>query len=193
MSIARRSPVWHEEVVDEKEEIVWYAMRATYRRELSVKQTLDELSIESFIPMRYTIHLEKGRKKKRLVPVIHNLIFVHATPSVVKEIKGRIQHLQYMMHTVDGKKTPIIVPDNQMLPFIAITQTYDEKLLFLDPQNIDLVKGEKVRICGGALDGCEGRFIKVLGRKAKHLVISIQNIISVATAIVPAGCIEKIG
>lgn len=192
MRIAGNIQDIQDEVTNEKEKIVWYAMRATYRRELDVKKILDELSIESFIPMRYEIIVEKGRKKKRLVPIIHNLIFVHATLSVVKEVKGRIQHLQYMMHTVDGKKTPIIVPDNQMLPFITITQTYDEKLLFIQPQNVNLVKGEKVRICGGALNGCEGQFIKVQGRKAKHFVVSIQNIISVATAIIPACCIEKI-
>lgn len=173
MRIAGNIQDIQDEVTNEKEKIVWYAMRATYRRELAVKKILDELSIESFIPMRYEIIVEKGRKKKRLVPIIHNLIFVHATLSVVKEVT-------------------IIVPDNQMLPFITITQTYDEKLLFIQPQNVNLVKGEKVRICGGALNGCEGQFIKVQGRKAKHFVVSIQNIISVATAIIPACCIEKI-
>ena len=82
------------------------------------------------------------------------------------KLESRISHLHKIFYSaVDGKKTPIIVPDNQMHPFITITQTYDEKLLFIQPQNVNLVKGEKVRICGGALNGCEGRFIKVQGRK----------------------------
>ena len=108
MRIAGNIQDIQDEVTNEKEKIVWYAMRATYRRELAVKKILDELSIESFIPMRYEIIVEKGRKKKRLVPIIHNLIFVHATLSVVKEVKGRIQHLQYMMHTVDGTLSKIL-------------------------------------------------------------------------------------
>ena len=53
MRIAGNIQDIQDEVTNEKEKIVWYAMRATYRRELAVKKILDELSIESFIPMLY--------------------------------------------------------------------------------------------------------------------------------------------
>ena len=138
MRIAGNIQDIQDEVTNEKEKIVWYAMRATYRRELAVKKILDELSIESFIPMRYEIIVEKGRKKKRLVPIIHNLIFVHATLSVVKEVKGRIQHLQYMMHTVDGTLSKILCKweqDSVISFFLYLDSVFKDKYKLVHNQS----------------------------------------------------------
>ncbi|MBR6945883.1 MAG: UpxY family transcription antiterminator [Prevotella sp.] len=57
----------------------WFPMRVTYHRELKMKQFLDELGIENFIPMHYEIINTKGGRKRMLVPAIHNLIFVRTT------------------------------------------------------------------------------------------------------------------
>ena len=54
-------------------------MRVTYRRELDVKNLLDQQGVSSFIPMHYVIRMAKKRKVRELVPVVHNLIFIHIT------------------------------------------------------------------------------------------------------------------
>lgn len=103
-------------------------MRVTYRRELDVKNLLDQQGVSSFIPMHYVIRMAKKRKVRELVPVVHNLIFIHITQTDMKELKKDIPYLQYMTDSRSGEK--IIVPDGQMRDFIAVAVTYDEHLLF---------------------------------------------------------------
>ena len=64
----------------DKETEVWFAMRATYRRELEAMHLLEKANIGCFIPMQYKISICRGRKVRALVPVIRNLVFVHALP-----------------------------------------------------------------------------------------------------------------
>ena len=106
-------------------------MRVTYRRELDVKNLLDQQGVSSFIPMHYVIRMAKKRKVRELVPVVHNLIFIHITQTDMKELKKDIPYLQYMTDSRSGEK--IIVPDGQMRDFIAVAGTYDEHLLFFKP------------------------------------------------------------
>ena len=160
------------------EEIEWFAMRVTYRRELEVKRLLDEKGVENFIPMKYEKSARTGRK--RLVPVIHNLIFVRATASQIQEMKKPtcIPLLQYMMDQRLGKK--ITVPEKQMRQFIAVTGTYDETLRFFGPSEINFSKAQKVRITGEIFEGCEGVFVKVKGSRSKKVVVEIQGVVSVS-------------
>lgn len=174
------------------EEIVWYAMRVTYRRELDVKEVLDKELIESFIPMHYVLRTKHGRKKRVLEPVVHNLLFVHTTPSVVREVKSRIPHLQYMMRTTDDRRMPIIVPEGQMKHFISVAGTYDEQLLFLDPCELNLAKGTKVRIRGGVFDGREGIYMKIKGARDKRVVVAVPGVIAVAVATLHTSQVEPI-
>ena len=43
------------------EKTQWFAMRVTYRRELDVKNLLDQQGVSSFIPMHYVIRMAKKR------------------------------------------------------------------------------------------------------------------------------------
>ena len=54
------------------EKMQWFAMRATYRRGMQIKELLDRKGINNFIPMRYEIHLKNGRRRRELVPVIRS-------------------------------------------------------------------------------------------------------------------------
>ena len=93
----------------DKETEVWFAMRATYRRELEAMHLLEKANLGCFIPMQYKISIRRGRKVRALVPVIRNLVFVHARPSEVQRFKSQITYLQYITDTRSGQKI-IIFP-----------------------------------------------------------------------------------
>jgi hypothetical protein len=80
-------------MLDSEEKCVWFAMRATYRREMEAKKLLEAESLDTFIPMRYA-PVKGNNKKRELVPVIHNLIFVYARPSHIQSLKKSIPFLQ---------------------------------------------------------------------------------------------------
>ena len=134
---------------------------------------------------------KKGEKVRALVPVVHNLLFVHARPSDVQRVKSQVTYLQYITDTRSGQK--IIVPDGQMQRFIAVSGTYDDHLLYFQPDELNLSKGTKVRITGGEFEGQEGVFLKVKGARDRRVVIEIQGVIAVAMATIHPDLIEVIG
>ena len=136
------------------EKMQWFAMRATYRRGMQIKALLDKEGINNFIPMRYEVRIRNGRKRRELVPVISDLIFVHSVQSELQKVKFKLPYFQYMIDIRNGQK--IIVPDDQMRQFIAVAGTYDEHLIFFSPDEVNLRKGTKVRITGGDFEGYEG-------------------------------------
>ncbi|TGY07568.1 UpxY family transcription antiterminator [Bacteroides muris (ex Afrizal et al. 2022)] len=173
-----------------KESEVWFAMRATYRRELEAMHLLEKANFGCFIPMQYKISIRRGRKVRALVPVIRNLVFVHARPSEVQRFKSQITYLQYITDTRSGQK--IIIPDHDMQRFIAVAGTYNDHLLYFQPEELNLSKGTKVRITGGDFEGQEGVFLKVKGVRDRRVVIAIQGIIAVALATIHPDLIEVI-
>ncbi len=91
--------------------------------------------------MQYKISIKKGKKVRVLVPIIHNLIFIHACPSEVKRVKSMVAYLQYITDTRSGKK--IIIPDNEMQRFIAVAGTYSDHLYTFNPMNSTCPKEPK--------------------------------------------------
>lgn len=174
----------------EKDTEIWFAMRATYRREPDAMRLLEKENLGCFVPMQYKISIKKGKKVRALVPIIHNLIFVHARPSEVKRVKSQVTYLQYITDTRSGQK--IIVPDDQMQRFIAVSGTYNDHLLYFQPDELNLSKGTKVRVTGGDFEGQEGVFLKVKGARDRRVVIAIQGVIAVAMATIHPDLIEVI-
>ena len=172
------------------EKAIWYAMRATYRREPDAMRLLEEEHLGCFVPMQYKIVVKCGKKIRALVPVVHNLLFVHACPSDVKRVKSRVSYLQYITDTRSGRK--IIIPDVDMQRFIAVSGTYNDHLLYFQPDELNLSKGTRVRITGGDFEGHEGVFLKVKGARDRRVVIAIQGVIAVAMATIHPDLIEVI-
>lgn len=168
-------------------------MSAPYCKEREANRLLDKMNIENFIPMHYSVVLHRdGKKTRELIPAIHNLIFVKTTKTIIQEAKQQILFLQYYTRPENGKNVPIVVPEAQMRQFIVVCNTDNEKLIFLKPGEVDLKKGTKVRIHGGALDGIEGFFIKLQGVRDKRVVVQIDGITAVATAVVKSDLIEVV-
>lgn len=172
------------------EEPMWFAMCAPFCRELEAKRRLDDLCIENFVPMRYKVMTRCGVKKRELVPAVHNLIFVRATKSEIQERKREITILQYLTRRENSRNIPIVVPEAQMKQFITVCKNYNENLIFLKPEEIDLKKGTKVRIIGGTFDGVKGVFVKIKGVRQRRVVVLIEGLTAVATAEIKPDLIE---
>jgi len=174
-----------------REEKVWFAIRVTYNRELKVKEDLDTKGITCFVPMQYRREERGGVMVKRLVPSVHNLIFIYLTPTEMKEYKSTTDlPIRYIMSRGErGTRHPIIVPTREMENFIKVAGTYDEKLVYLNPDPGDFAKGERVRIIGGTFAGAEGIFVRVKGDR--RVVVNVEGLVAVATTFVHPSMIEK--
>lgn len=178
--------------ISEEDKIQWFAMSAPYCRELVAQELLNKYGIENFIPMRYKISEKRGRKVRELVPAIHNLIFAKTSKSIIQEVKTGVSYLQYRTMVKEGKNVPIVVPDAQMDQFIAVSKSLSDNLVYLQPEEVNLENGARVRILGGPFDGVEGVFVKVKGSRSKKVVVMLQGLTGIALTEVTKDLIQVV-
>lgn len=166
----------------------WFAMRAIFHREMAAKRLLEAEGVEHFIPMRRQTQTFRGRQVVRLVPAIRNLIFVHAEAETVKRVKARADYLQYIPDAATGRM--IVVPDDQMRRFIAVAGSYDDRLLWLRPEEVSWARGTRVRITGGPFCGQEGVLVKVKGARDRRVVVAVEGVVAIAMATIHPDLLE---
>ena len=177
--------------VESVEPVVWFAMSATFGRALKAKDFLESRSVHCFIPMKYDVVNDGKRGKvRKLVPAINNLLFVRTTRSNIQALKSEVDYLQYLTRPEGARRVPIIVPDHQMEQFITVCDSYNEKLVYLNPSEINLAKGTPVQIIGGMFDGIEGTFVKVEGVRNRRVAILVPGIAAVVIADITRGCLK---
>ena len=168
-------------------------MRVTYNRELLMKSHFDQLGIESFLPMKYAIG-DDGTGSERLVPAIHNLIFVHSsqeTLTALKMEKRDFSPLRYMMKHADGGETQImVVPDREMDNFIRATSSRNQSLFIVNDSEYFSKIGRMVRIT-------EGQFKDVVGvvkriKRNRCVVVRIQGVAAAVITNIPSRFLEEI-
>lgn len=174
----------------------WFPMRVTYHRELKIKEQLDILGIENFVPMRYELVETQQGRKRRLTPAVHNLIFVHSTQEVLTHLKmtrKECEPLRYMMKPVAENRSQseiITVPDREMENFMRVASVQDDSVMFLDYKDFIGKEGRRVRIVEGTFAGVEGVIKRI--KKNKHVVVQIEGIAAVAVTFVPPSLLQPI-
>lgn len=163
-------------------------MRVTYQRELKMKDHLDRLGIENFVPMRYEIIGKGEQSKYELTPAIHNLIFVRSTQEMLtflKMTRNELKPLRYIMKPAEnGMGQEIMrVPDRQMENFIRVASAGDDKVRFLEYGDFLAQPGRHVRVTNGYFAGVEGVIKRI--KNNKHVVVQIDGVAAVAIAYIP--------
>lgn len=161
-------------------QVQWFAMRATYHREMAVRTLLEQAGIECYLPIVQKLKMSHGRKVRVEAPLVSSLIFVHCDRDKLQRFKMKVPHLQYMTQHVGMRNEPIVVPQDQMDDFISVTKQNVDRLLFFKPGELDVKRGTPVRLHGGAFDGIQGSLMKVAGRRNKRVVIEVSGVVSVA-------------
>jgi transcription antitermination factor NusG len=159
-------------------------MYVSYSRELKVKEVLEDLSIDCYVPMRYELVEHEGVRHRELIPAIHNLIFVRSSQERLTELKMTNKTctlMQYMIAKprISQEQADIItVPDAQMKNFMRVADSHDEKVMFLEYTDFLDKEGKKVRIVDGNFMGVEGVIKRI--KKNKIVVVLLKGIAAVA-------------
>ena len=133
--------------VKESPELFWYAVRVTYSRELALKEYLDGECIENFIPMHYEYIVKNERRVRKLVPAVHNLVFIRSSRERIDRIKDEMGMTLPIRYIMDREsRQPIVVPTSQMRSFMAVAGSYDQQLVYLEPSAVAFHKGQRVRV-----------------------------------------------
>ena len=147
-------------MTDKKDIKRWFAVYVKSRSEKKVFKLLEDVGIESFLPLITRVKQWSDRKKKVEEPLFRSYLFVNITQKDyynVLNVPGVVKFITF-------NKQAVAVPDNQI---IAIKEYIND----IDLQDInydDFKEGELVRVKTGQMKGLIGRFVKING---KHRVI----------------------
>lgn len=179
-----------------RSERAWYPMRVTYGREVKVKEALDKLGIDNFLPMHYElVDPGDGNKRRLLVPAIHNLIFIYDSRediTLLKTTRREFQPLRYITkHFAESVADNILtVPETQMRNFMRVASVQDDSVMFLDNSDYLNRVGRHVLITEGYFAGVEGVVKRI--KKNKHVVVQLEGLAAVAVTYVPASCLRAL-
>ena len=169
----------------EQSTVRWFVMRA-HKSEKKAEESLAAAGgLEYYIPKTYVVREFHGKKTKRLVPVIPDMIFVHASQKQLVEFKKANNFLQFVVWHKSTGPEYLTVPDAQMTDFIRVSSHPEIDTLYLKPDEINIAQGARVRILGGDLDGVTGVFMKVKGKRNRRLVVMLDGILAVSADIAP--------
>ena len=161
----------------------WYALRATYSRELKVQAHLQEKGVRTFIPMMWQSSPARPGIQRKLVPAISNLVFVYWTregiDSYIRSF-GDARPVNYYWDRT--KEAPLTVPDKAMDDFIAIASTLDEDLIYLTEVSEKLREGQSVKVKEGPFKGVEGKIVRI--RKSRRVLVELPGMLAVASTYV---------
>ena len=169
------------------EPVRWYVLGAIFKREVKIRDDMRSRGFDCYVPLRYEIIKKPGNKKERkLVPAIHELLFVHSTKSAIQEYKDQLKDKLYFK-TIGrkGHRELMVVQDKDMENFMRVTQQVEENLTYYRPDEISFRVGDKIIIHGGVFDGVEGVLVRVPGKRSKQLVVSIPELAAVAVSLSP--------
>lgn len=145
----------------------WYALHTRARHERVVEHRLREQGMETFLPTVREVHKWSDRKKTVDVPLFSCYVFVRCALS--PEDRTRVYRVESALGFVGVRGAGMPIPDEQI-----------ESVRTLLSQTVPcrshpfLKVGQRVRVCGGALDGVEGVFLSENGDRS--LVISVDAI-----------------
>lgn len=170
----------------EKKQVHWFVMRAYKNEKLAEEKLSSSNGLEHFIPKHYAVRTYHGKKTRQLVPVIPSLLFVHASHSQITEFKQtQYNLLQFVVW--EGSKGPsyLIVSDEEMENFMKVATQMQEKIEYVNPEEINIKQGTFVRIHGGEMDGVTGYFMRVKGRRNRQLVILLKGVVAITAEVQP--------
>jgi ribosomal protein S4E len=177
-------------------DILWYVLYAANGKAVKLKPYLEAASIEYFFPMYYKDRKINGTTEYERItlPLVGNLIFAKSSKNildpVLKEAKLKLAISSDLYYRDYGDKRAITIPENRMQNFITVAKNIEEQVIYLSNEEINLAKGVKAKITGGAFAGAEGVIIRIKGNK--RLVVTIPNLFSVATNYIPTQFVQII-
>ena len=184
------------QIQKEEEFSHWYALRTTYGREKKAYDYLTAKGITAFYPTTNVVKLIKGKRKVVTESRLPNIFFAYGTEEQLKEYVFDNINLPflrfYYRHIHEGntiKKTPLIVPDNQM-DSLKIICAADADNTFVSLVKVPkFEKGQLVRVIDGAFKGVTGRVARWHGQQ--RVAVIVDDLVTVCTAYVPSAFLEK--
>jgi len=149
------------------EKLRWYALHTRARHERVVEHRLREQGMETFLPTVRETHRWSDRKKTVEVPLFSCYVFVRCVLN--SDDRTRVYRVESAHGFVGTRGAGIPIPDEQIE---SVRRVLSQPAPCRSHPFLKV--GQRVRVCGGAMDGVEGVFLSENGDQS--LVISVEVI-----------------
>lgn len=165
----------------------WFVMRDLKRRNSNVLaiHELTKAGLEVFSPMTQMIMTIGGRRQRREVPVIQDLLFVHEAKNNLDPFVEKNPTLQYRYLRGRTKDEPMTVRKDEMDKFIFAVNNVKTINYYKPGELTAAMYGKKVRIVGGILDRYEGRLLSIKGMRKRRLIVELSGFVTAAVEVEP--------
>lgn len=161
----------------------WFAARTRCGAELGVRDKLERLGTENWLPTELVPRTRGNRMYEH--PVLPGMIFVRATRRQACSLANDMGlPVRYLIDP--ATRTLLVVPDKQLEDFRRVLDLSLEEGGLVDRS---LALGDAVRVIKGALCGVEGRVLEFRGRT--YVVVGLLGS-WYARASVPRAWLERI-
>ena len=145
----------------------WFALQTRARHEKVVGQRLSDKGITTFLPLVRQVRRWSDRRKTVDLPLFTCYVFAKLVPG--NDERLRVLLIDGVLRVVGTRGRGIPIPEEQIESLRKLVQ---ERLPCCAHPFLKV--GQRVRICGGALDGVEGILVSQSGERT--LVISVDAI-----------------
>lgn len=164
----------------------WYAARTRYQLERRIKEELDRLHVECFVPFRKVTLERNGKRTEVERPLISGLVFVRADERTgLSLLSEHFLNLNYLRSRETGNL--LIIPDKQMEDFKFLVDFSEEAIQVI---NENSKRGDRVRVVKGEFAGVEGELVRIQGHN--RVVVRLEGLFSLAAADIPGRFLEWI-
>ena len=177
----------------------WYVIRATYERARQAHDYIngEDNDAQAYIAMHITRKTINGKRRTVKEPLIGNLLFVYCKEQQIEKYIRDTPALSYLRYYYDhcaqignGINPKMTVEFKQMMNFIRLTSIEDENIRKIDAEYVHYLSGDLVRITSGKFKNVVGRVARAAGQQ--RVIVELEGIALIATAYIPAACLEKV-
>ena len=169
----------------------WFAARTRDKQELAQRDYLLKLKEEQcldfdiYLPVQTEVRQLKYRRKKVVVPVIRNLLFVYATKELACDLPNHYGARLFYMRDLQTHSL-LVVPDKQMADFQFVMDLSPNAVSFDD---FTLAVGDRVQVIKGDFSGIEGEVL--IHESATYVVLRLLGLFA-AKIQVPKSYLKKL-
>ena len=164
----------------------WFVMRDLKRwnAQCPAYKQLQDLGITVFTPMIWKLIQIHGKRIRKQVPFMQDMLFVFDSRQVIDPIVERIPTLQYRFLRGTYRE-PMTVRNEDMERFIKAVGLTENPRYYTPEELTPAMVGKKVRVIGGPLDNYEGRLQKMQGSRTKRLFVELPSLLAVSVEVNP--------
>lgn len=175
----------------------WFVLRVSYGRIDKAKTYVEAKGLECYVPLQYKEVRKQGKKRILTIPLLHSLIFVHASAEQIEALlhdnkvvanENRALLSYYFDHTIHrqgnpDRNPPLTIQDEAMNNFIRLTSVKNPHIIPVTSNSIQFKLGDNVVVTEGEFKGVHGRVARIAGQQ--RVVVELLEECFVATAYIP--------